>query len=112
MLLLYRNRQSNRYVFCKNLSTLSQDHQLRQAGTIQFSAQVAAEVRAHSTATAERAYSSQGHKERVLSYTAAFRQEVVSEHCSFVTNILQGSFTAQWGFCGLVICPKTIFGIL
>ena len=45
-----------------------QDRELREAGAIRQSAETAAEVRAHSVATAERHYAAHGRRERLLAY--------------------------------------------
>lgn len=55
-----------------------QDRALRERGVIGFSAEVAAEARAHSTTTAESAYMAQGHRSRIASYAASFRTGLVS----------------------------------
>ena len=49
----------------------------REAGTIQQSAETAAEVRAHSVATAERHYAAHGRRERLLAYTAQYRAVIM-----------------------------------
>ena len=62
-----------------------QDRELREAGAIKQSAETAAEVRAHSVATAERQYAAHGRRERLLAYTAQYRAVIMvrrSEHNS------------------------------